>query len=80
MTTGRTLVAGPGRDRGPARGPLRGVRQPPAPGNGLGLSIVDAIAHQLGAELLLEDNEPGLRAVIRFASPAEYDVGAREAP
>jgi signal transduction histidine kinase len=37
-----------------------------ARGNGLGLSLVDAIARQHGATLLLEDNEPGLRAVIRF--------------
>ncbi len=35
-------------------------------GNGIGLSIVDAIARQLGAALILEDNRPGLRAVIRF--------------
>ena len=35
-------------------------------GNGLGLSLVDAIARQHGATLLLEDNKPGLRAVIRF--------------
>jgi len=35
-------------------------------GNGLGLSLVDAIARQHGATLLLEGNEPGLRAIIRF--------------
>jgi len=35
-------------------------------GNGLGLSLVDAIARQHGATLLFEDNEPGLRAIIRF--------------
>ncbi len=38
-----------------------------AQGNGLGLSLVDAIARQHGATLLLEDNEPGLRAIIRFS-------------
>jgi signal transduction histidine kinase len=35
-------------------------------GNGLGLSLVDAIVRQHGATLLFEDNEPGLRAIIRF--------------
>ena len=35
-------------------------------GNGLELSLVDAIARQHGATLLFEDNEPGLRAIIRF--------------
>jgi signal transduction histidine kinase len=39
-------------------------------GNGLGLSLVAAIARQHGARLLLEDNNPGLRAVIRFQSAA----------
>ncbi len=39
-------------------------------GNGLGLSLVAAIARQHGARLLLEDNSPGLRAVIRFRSTA----------
>ncbi len=33
-------------------------------GNGLGLSLVKAIAKLHGATLLIEDNEPGLRAVI----------------
>jgi len=32
-----------------------------SPGNGLGLSLVDAVAHLHGARLLLEDNEPGLK-------------------
>lgn len=35
-------------------------------GNGLGLSLVDAIARQHGAILLFEDSHPGLRAIIRF--------------
>jgi signal transduction histidine kinase len=43
---------------------LDAVRQ--QEGNGLGLSLVDAIARQHGAALLFEDNEPDLRAVIRF--------------
>jgi len=36
------------------------------PGNGLGLSLVDAIARQHGARFTLEDNRPGLLAVIQF--------------
>ncbi len=36
-------------------------------GNGLGLSLVDAIVRQHGASLLFDDNNPGLRAIIRFA-------------
>lgn len=34
------------------------------PGSGLGLSLVSAVAHLHGGELQLEDNNPGLRAVI----------------
>jgi signal transduction histidine kinase len=34
------------------------------PGSGLGLSLVSAVAHLHGGELKLEDNMPGLRAVI----------------
>ena len=37
-----------------------------SPGTGLGLSLVAAVAHFHGAQLLLEDNEPGLRAILRF--------------
>lgn len=33
-------------------------------GHGLGLAIVEAIARAHGGELLLDDNEPGLRAII----------------
>ena len=34
------------------------------PGSGLGLSLASAIAHLHHGELRLEDNAPGLRAVI----------------
>ena len=37
-----------------------------SPGSGLGLSLVAAIAHLHGAALRLEDNTPGLRAVLSF--------------
>lgn len=36
-------------------------------GNGLGLSLVDAVAHLHGAKLVLADNDPGLRVRILFA-------------
>jgi signal transduction histidine kinase len=35
-------------------------------GNGLGLSLVDAVVHQHGASLILKDNKPGLRVRILF--------------
>jgi signal transduction histidine kinase len=37
-----------------------------APGHGLGLSLVQAVAQLHGAALRLEDAEPGLRVVLRF--------------
>ena len=37
-----------------------------SPGTGLGLSLVAAVARLHDAELMLEDNRPGLRAVLRF--------------
>lgn len=46
-----------------------------SPGTGLGLSLVAAVARMHNALLLLEDNHPGLKAVLRFsrmrALPAE---------
>lgn len=36
------------------------------PGNGLGLSLVSAVASLHGIEVALEDNLPGLRAIVRF--------------
>ena len=41
------------------------------PGTGLGLSLVDAVARLHGGAIRLEDNRPGLRAVLRLpSSPA----------
>ncbi len=37
-----------------------------SPGNGLGLSLVDAVARLHGAQLVLEDNRPGLRISLVF--------------
>jgi signal transduction histidine kinase len=36
------------------------------PGNGLGLSLVDAVAKLHEAKLTLSDNDPGLRVRVRF--------------
>lgn len=44
------------------------------PGTGLGLSLVAAIAALHGAELVLEDNGPGLRASMLFQPPAPKDT------
>ena len=41
-----------------------------SPGTGLGLSLVAAVAHFPNAQLLLEDNGPGLKAILRFPRPA----------
>ncbi|MEW6353987.1 MAG: ATP-binding protein [Pseudomonadota bacterium] len=38
------------------------------PGSGLGLSLVRAVAYLHRAQLRLEDNQPGLRVVLRFAA------------
>lgn len=38
-----------------------------APGSGLGLSLVGAVAKLHDAQITLEDNAPGLRATLRFA-------------
>ena len=46
------------------------------PGSGLGLSLVAAVARLHDGELRLEDNEPGLRAVLRLPLPAT--LGAAE--
>lgn len=40
------------------------------PGSGLGLALVKAVADLHGATLELLDNNPGLRVIVRFPSPA----------
>jgi signal transduction histidine kinase len=47
-----------------------------APGAGLGLSIVSAVARLHGASLALEDAEPGLRATIEWPSHGRSGEGA----
>ena len=44
------------------------------PGNGLGLSLVDAVAKLHGAVLTLVDNRPGLRVSLAFRTPADERV------
>jgi len=46
------------------------------PGTGLGLSLVAAVARLHGGELSLEDNEPGLRAVLRL--PERIVIGQEQ--
>jgi signal transduction histidine kinase len=47
-----------------------------SPGNGLGLSLVKAVARLHGAALRLEDNQPGLRVTLLF-NARQGAVGAR---
>jgi signal transduction histidine kinase len=39
------------------------------PGNGLGLSLVAAVAERHNATVQLDDNNPGLRVRLRFSNP-----------
>lgn len=47
------------------------------PGNGLGLSLVRAVARLHNAELRLEDNHPGLRVVLAFGAGSPPGIAAR---
>ena len=71
----------PAADRARALG--RFVRLDPSrggPGAGLGLALVAAVARMHGAEIVLADNSPGLRATLRFPSGApESEPGSRAA-
>lgn len=50
------------------------------PGSGLGLSLVAAIAELHDATIVLEDNLPGLRVVLRFPVPQSPAVRAKSFP
>ena len=50
-----------------------------SPGTGLGLSLVAAVARLHEAELSLEDNGPGLRAILAFKRANEPPRGAKPA-
>ena len=45
---------------------FRGEQARQTPGSGLGLALVEAVAHLHGGSLALEDAAPGLRAVLRL--------------
>jgi signal transduction histidine kinase len=49
----------------------RGESARSTPGSGLGLSLVLAVAHLHGGELLLEDGNPGLRAILALPLPED---------
>jgi signal transduction histidine kinase len=48
------------------------------PGNGLGLSLVAAVARLHGARMEMVDNGPGLRFRLQFPAAQEGDAAARE--
>jgi signal transduction histidine kinase len=51
----------------------RGESARSTPGSGLGLSLVLAVAYLHGGELRLEDNQPGLRAVLGLPLPEDEE-------
>jgi hypothetical protein len=59
----------------------RGESARNTPGSGLGLSLVLAVAHLHGGELVLEDSRPGLRAILILPLPDDEDSqGPRPKP
>ncbi|MDR3530841.1 MAG: HAMP domain-containing sensor histidine kinase [Rhodopila sp.] len=52
----------------------RGESSRSTPGSGLGLSLVLAVAHLHGGDLRLEDNNPGLRAILTLPLPDEAEA------
>jgi signal transduction histidine kinase len=71
--------AGPGipdADRGRATERFfRGEAARNTPGSGLGLALVQAVAALHGGVLYLEDNDPGLRAILRLPAAATDGAG-----
>ena len=57
----------------------RGDASRGTPGVGLGLSLVDAVARLHGSALMLEDNHPGLRAVMVLQQDSASAAPAGEA-
>jgi signal transduction histidine kinase len=51
-----------------------------APGNGLGLSLVAAVARLHVAHIKIFDNAPGLKIQLQFPSPTKSDLENRVAP
>jgi hypothetical protein len=52
----------------------RGETARSTPGSGLGLALVQAVAHLHGGTLHLEDNQPGLRATLTLPVPEGSDA------
>jgi len=52
----------------------RGEAARSTPGSGLGLALVQAVAQLHGGELALEDNRPGLRAIMALPTPDNQDA------
>jgi hypothetical protein len=52
----------------------RGETARSTPGSGLGLSLVLAVAQLHGGNLRLEDNRPGLRAILALPLPDVADT------
>jgi signal transduction histidine kinase len=59
---------------------FRGESARDTPGSGLGLSLVHAVAVLHGGELLLLDNDPGLRCVLWFPSQPQLPETATSPP
>jgi len=58
----------------------RGESARSTPGSGLGLSLVLAVARLHGGELRLEDNRPGLRAIMLLPLPEDAESAATSQP